>query len=113
MYLAIFNIICFVLALSTGEIIAFFLFTWVRKKFSGGKKVDWSILKGLIERLMLLLGFVAAIPTVIVFFGAIKLGTRLKESNDSPISNDYFLIGNILSAIIVLLEYVFFQLLLK
>jgi hypothetical protein len=113
MYLAIFNIICFVLAFSTGEIIAFFLFSWVRNKFSGGKKIDWSILKGLIERLMLLLGFVAAIPTVIVFFGAIKLGTRLKESNDSPISNDYFLIGNILSAIIVLLEYLFFQLLLK
>ncbi len=101
------------LAFCVGEIFAFGLFFLIRKKFSNGNKQIWSILKGIIERFMLLLGFVAAIPAVVAFFGAIKLGTRLKESADSPISNDYFLLGNSISVIIVLLDYLIFQLLLK
>jgi hypothetical protein len=114
----IFKIICFVVSFCTLEIISIFIFKWIRNTFSKKEhntiqKADWSVLKGLIERGMLLLGFVAAIPTIVVFFGAIKLGTRLKESSDSRISNDYFLIGNITSAIIVLLEYLLFQLLSK
>jgi hypothetical protein len=114
----IFKIICFVISFCILEILAIFLFKWIRNTFAKNsnntnQKADWSVLKGLIERGMLLLGFVAAIPTVIVFFGAIKLGTRFKEANDTKISNDYFLIGNVASAIVVLLEYFLFQLLSK
>jgi hypothetical protein len=114
----IFKIICFLAAFCMLEIIAIFIFKWIRNTFAKKEnnttqKADWSVLKGLVERGMLLLGFVAAIPTIVVFFGAIKLGTRLKESSDSRISNDYFLIGNIASAIVVLLEYLLFQLLSK
>ncbi len=57
-----------------------------------------SWFKGLIERLflvfMLLAGFEGA---AIVVFGAIKLGTRLDNDKDTKVSNDYFLIGNLLS----------------
>ena len=114
----IFKVICFVLSFCSLEVFALFLFKWVRNTFiktdiKKEQKADWSVLKGLIERCMLLLGFVASIPTIIVFFGAIKLGTRFKESTDSKISNDYFLIGNVMSAIVVLLEYLFFQLISK
>ena len=114
----IFKIICFIISFCVLEIISIFIFKWIRNTFAKKEsnttqKADWSVLKGLIERGMLLLGFVATIPTVIVFFGAIKLGTRFKESNDTKISNDYFLIGNITSAIVVLLEFLLFQLLSK
>jgi hypothetical protein len=114
----IFKIICFAISFCVLEVISIFIFKWIRNTFAKKEgnttqKADWSVLKGLIERGMLLLGFVASIPTIIVFFGAIKLGTRLKESSDSRISNDYFLIGNIASAIVVLLEFLLFQLLSK
>jgi hypothetical protein len=118
MHPTIFKVICFIVSFCSLEILALFLFKWIRNTFTKREvkkeqKADWSVLKGLIERCMLLLGFVASIPTIVVFFGAIKLGTRFKESNDSKISNDYFLIGNVISAIVVLLEYLLFQLLSK
>jgi hypothetical protein len=96
------------------EMSAYFLFkkikeTFVKSNLKKGK--DFSLLKGMLERLMLLLGFVYSIPTIIVFFGAIKIGTRLKENSETAISNDYFLIGNTVSALIALLAYATFQLL--
>jgi hypothetical protein len=112
MHPVVFKIMNFLVSFCAFEIAGLLLFTWIRKTFTKNNtsnKKDWSILKGLIERFMLLLGFIAGIPTIIVFFGAIKIGTRLKESNDSSISNDYFLIGNIVSAIVVLFEYLCYQ----
>ena len=114
MYKIMYCIISFVIL----EFVAIFLFKWIRKTFSNTEnntkqKANWSVLKGLLERGMLLLAFIAAVPTVIVFFGAIKLGTRFKETEETKISNDYFLVGNITSAIVVLLEYFLYQLLSK
>ena len=67
----------------------------------------------MLKKLMQILGFVYLIPTIIVFFGAIKLGTRFKENNETIISNDYFLIGNSISATIALLQYALFLFLTK
>lgn len=108
------HLIEYILALSIGELIALLSFRFIRKKLAPGiKSTNFSILKGIIERVMLTLGFLANIPTIIVFFGAIKLGTRLKESADGKVSNDYFLVGNAVSAIIATLEYLFFKTLSK
>ncbi len=69
-----------------------------------------SILKGFIERLILFFGLIMGYPNMIIFFGAIKLGTRLHEDNQNKISNDYFLIGNMISVGAVLgYQYVYFQ----
>jgi hypothetical protein len=98
------------------EMLAYFLFKKIRKAFVKSdlkNRRDFSFLKGMLERLMLLLGFVYSIPTIIVFFGAIKIGTRLKENGETAISNDYFLIGNTVSALIAILAYATFQLLTK
>lgn len=115
MQIIIFKIIYFAASFLIIELVAIFIFKWIRNAFTTeeerkAQNTKWSVLKGLLERGMLLLGFVASIPTIIVFFGAIKLGTRLKESNDSKISNDYFLIGNVTSATLVVLEYLLFLL---
>lgn len=90
MHPIIFKVVCFVFSFCMLELLALFLFKWIRNTFASveSKKVqgtNWSVLKGLIERCMLLLGFVANIPPIIVFFGAIKLGTRLKEFSDTKI----------------------------
>jgi hypothetical protein len=100
------------------EILSFFIFKKIKQKFlksnnANPSKTDFSFFKGMLERFMLLLGFVFLIPTIIVFFGAIKLGTRFKENSETIISNDYFLIGNTISATIALLQYALFLLLTK
>jgi hypothetical protein len=41
--------------------------------------------------------------TVLVLFGALKLGTRLHDEQGCAVSNDYFLVGNLFSVLIVLL----------
>jgi hypothetical protein len=100
------KIIKFILSFSAGEVIAVMAFMVIKRKLAPETNfTDKSLPKGLLERLMLLSGFILTIPTIIVFFGAIKLGTRLKTDEKERISNDYFLIGNAVSAIIALLEY--------
>jgi hypothetical protein len=47
--------------------------------------------------------------SVITFFGAIKLGTSLKDANQDRLSNDYFFIGNIASVGIALLQYLLYN----
>ncbi|RNC85211.1 MAG: hypothetical protein ED557_00075 [Balneola sp.] len=62
-----------------------------------------DVLKGILERIVLIVGLMAGYPHVITAFGALKIGTRIKQ-DENKVSNDYFLIGNlisILSAIIV------------
>ncbi|SDD23155.1 hypothetical protein SAMN04488104_102029 [Algoriphagus faecimaris] len=53
---------------------------------------------GIIERLFLLSGIYHGL----VLFGALKIGTKIK-TEENKISNDYFLIGNMISVGIVLL----------
>ncbi len=55
-----------------------------------------DVLKGMLERLVLIVGLMAGYPHVITAFGALKIGTRIK-SEENKVSNDYFLIGNLIS----------------
>ena len=36
-------------------------------------------------------------PQILIAFVALKIGTRLHEENECEISNNYFLIGNLIS----------------
>lgn len=60
------------------------------------------VIKGLLERFVLTFGLSAGLPQVLIFFGAIKIGTRISDgtSEYSGLSlnkNDYYLIGNLIS----------------
>jgi hypothetical protein len=55
------------------------------------------LLKGWIERAFICYGLLYNLMIVIVFFGALKLGTRLQDDSSDKISNDQFLMGNIFS----------------
>jgi hypothetical protein len=103
-----------------GEILAMPVFRYVRKRFGpppphgvlspDGQPAARSsyplvaIGKGTLERLMLFTGLASGVPTVLIVFGALKVATRLKTEAENNVSNDYFLIGNLLSIIIVLAE---------
>lgn len=93
-----------------GEIIAIPIFNFIRKKFDKQhyNNYTFSFLKGVLERFIIFLGLVTSIPSIITLFGALKLGTRLKENQESKLSNDYFLVGNLTSVLFAVLEFLFF-----
>ena len=62
------------------------------KPFMG---ISLSVAKGLLERFTLYFCMVIGLTQVMVVFGALKLGTRLDKTKE--VTNDYFLIGNLIS----------------
>ena len=91
--------------LAAGELISLFLFAGIRKWLaptesrSAGRA---SIAKGILERVLLFTGLLFGFPQVLIAFGALKLGTRLATEQKSTISNDYFLVGNLISILLAL-----------
>ena len=63
-----------------------------------------SILKGILERLVLLIALIHNYPQILIAFAAMKLGTRLHEEQDTVISNEYFLVGNLTSILIAMIS---------
>lgn len=60
-----------------------------------------SIIKGILERFMMITGLLAGYPQILIAFGAIKIGTRFQQG--SKVSNDFFLIGNFISILTAIL----------
>lgn len=77
------------------------VFHIVSKKLKSDEKRGRSMVKGVLERLFLIIGLVLGYPQVIIAFGALKIGTRFQRS--SSVSNDYFLIGNFISLLTAIL----------
>ncbi len=103
------QIIHFIASFAPGELIAIVIFNYIRRKFASKGTNNFSaISKGILERFMLVTGLVMNIQAIITLFGAIKIGTRLKDANQEKISNDYFLIGNFISVTIALCEYLLY-----
>ena len=65
-----------------------------------------SIVKGIVERLFLVVALCNGYPHGLTLFGALKLGTRLKRTEgDDPKGkdfNDYYLLGNLFSVAIAI-----------
>lgn len=61
-----------------------------------------DILKGILERIFLIIGLLNGYPHVITAFAALKIGTRINDK-EHKISNDYFLIGNLISLLAALI----------
>ena len=89
-----------VLLIIAGEIILFVMF-WLLGMYRKGKFKDHlkSVFKGLFERAFLTISFVFDFSVALVFFSALKLGTRLNEDSKNKFSNDQFLIGNMVSVL--------------
>lgn len=58
---------------------------------------------------MLFTGLVCGITSALIAFSGLKVATRLKDAAGDRISNDYFLIGNLTSITLVLIEYAVWQ----
>ncbi len=60
-----------------------------------------TVLKGILERTFITFALVVGYPQALTFFAALKIATRIKD--ESKISNDYYLIGNLVSVSLALL----------
>ncbi|MEO9870917.1 hypothetical protein [Ekhidna sp.] len=89
-----------------GEIVTLAVFFLVTKMFGKGLTLS-SVLRGALERGFLYIILLVDLPQGMAFFGALKIATRLKD--DDKISNDYFLVGNLVSVLIVIGYYLMSQ----
>jgi hypothetical protein len=91
------------------EIIALLIFYIVRKIFretpdpdQKPRPVVLTVLKGMLERLFIYVGLILDYPQCLTVFAALKIGTRLEDAKSKHISNDYFLVGNLISVLLAL-----------
>ncbi len=88
-----------------GELVGLIVFPIVTHYLGPEDLSPWdlkSILKGILERLVLFTALLHDFPQILIAFAAMKLGTRLHEERGNEISNTYFLVGNLLSIFIVI-----------
>ena len=91
--------------LTVGELISLVLFAiiskWLAPTESNSSGIT-PIIKGILERVLLFTGLLFGFPQVLIAFGALKIGTRLVTEQQNKISNDYFLVGNMVSILLAL-----------
>ena len=92
------------------EIVSNFTIFPLLNKGYGMKKHEGEIMnpriKGVIERLCLVIGMSIAVPHVLVAYGALKIGTKLggqPRNTSDKTKTEYYLIGNLISIIIAFL----------
>ena len=87
------------------ELVGLLLFPFLSRWLGPPASSAWdakSILKGVIERLVLFTALIHDYPQMLIAFGAMKLGTRLHDEKDAAISNTYFLVGNLVSILLAM-----------
>jgi hypothetical protein len=57
-----------------------------------------TILKGVLERTFVTIVLILGLPSALTVLGALKIATRIKDE-ESKVSNDFFLMGNLISII--------------
>ncbi|WP_205504403.1 hypothetical protein [Rufibacter psychrotolerans] len=112
------KVLLFLLIYLPGELLAHFVFSYIRKRFEHpegvGSVVEQrnkmnTIAKGLLERFFLFLCLINDLGAALTVLGALKLGTRLDTDKQHPVSNDYFLIGNITSILFAIIYFLVWQ----
>ncbi|MEQ9424898.1 MAG: hypothetical protein RJQ09_10795 [Cyclobacteriaceae bacterium] len=108
------KLVLFLSILLIGEVLNVVVFKVIKGYYNPeDKRVDFhSLVKGNLERLFIFLSLTQGLPQALIVFGALKIGTRLKSS-DNQISNDYFLVGNLVSLTTSTLYYMLYNLLLN
>ena len=100
--------ISFFLIYLASELIGYFGFRRVRKHYLGEFGSSRPMWNGIIERIFLYLCIFTQVYHGFTLFGALKIGTRIK-ADENKVSNDYFLIGNLISVSMVLVTAYIYQ----
>ncbi len=98
----------FVGPLVAGELIIHILLFLI-SKFIGKTNKDkisrTSILKGLLERTFIVVTLHFKMTQALTLLGALKIATRIRDTEDK-VSNDFFLIGNLVSVLFAIGYYI-------
>lgn len=100
------DLLKFIIIFTSGEFIASEIFAIVRYYYQQPRRITWpigSVFKGVLERLVMFVGLWIGFAHILTLFGALKIGTRLDSDKSQRVSNDYFLVGNLLSVFLVLI----------
>ncbi len=96
------------MVLAIGEFSLHFVLFLI-SKFIGKSNKDKisriSVLKGMLERTFILVSLLYNMPPALTLLAALKIATRIKD-NDDKVSNDFFLIGNLISILFGMAYYV-------
>tara|TARA_Y100001972_G_scaffold128821_1_gene191973 strand:+ start:5958 stop:6299 length:342 start_codon:yes stop_codon:yes gene_type:complete len=85
----------FLVILVAGELVTNLFFFILIKIMNRGRMSFSGAIRGTFERLFLFFAMVNDIFHALTLFGALKIATHIKD--DDRVSNDYFLIGNLIS----------------
>jgi energy-converting hydrogenase Eha subunit B len=100
----------YIILLVTGEVIVHFVFYVISKSIGkpSRDRINFAtILKGLLERTFVVLVLVLELPSALTVLGALKIATRIKDE-ESKVSNDFFLMGNLISIIFGIVYYLLY-----
>lgn len=98
-----------------GELLAhlvFYLVSKVIKKANRDQITRSTVLKGLVERTFVVVVLFYNIASALTLLGALKIATRIKDGEDK-VSNDFFLLGNLVSVLFGVFYYVIIKRLLS
>ncbi len=83
-------------------LVFYLLARWNSPDGTKSARLSWrGLFKGWVERAFLVYAFLRGYPQALTFFAALKIATRIKDENH--ISNDFYLIGNIISVCLAIL----------
>jgi hypothetical protein len=96
------------------EILFFFLVFRALAKWTMGNEVKSKVAtgsidftKGVLERLVIAIALSYDLQQILTFFGAMKLGTRLKSKSEEPAFNNFYLMGNLISVLLAIFYFKF------
>ena len=96
--------------LMLGEVVIHLLFFLISKSIGNPNRdrINLStVMKGWLERAFIAVVLVLGIASAITMLGALKIATRIKDE-ESKVSNDFFLMGNLVSVMFGIGYYVLY-----
>lgn len=97
------DVTCILIILAL-EVAGFFIFILISKWNNNDEeknKINFrSVFKGILERIFITFTLLIGLPQALTVFAALKIATRIKDEN--KVSNDFYLVGNLLSIILAL-----------
>jgi hypothetical protein len=98
------NMVVYIGVFAFGELVALGIFVLVLRIFRRGPLKLSGVVSGMLERFFLFVTLLNNLPHALAFFGALKIATRLKD--ESKISNEYFLAGNLISVLLAIAYFI-------
>jgi hypothetical protein len=104
------NFFRFILLFISIEMLLCVFYYYITPKSIRTAEIDHkSFLKGIVERMFLMVSLINGFPHALTLFGALKLATRLKRENEEnkdkeSTYNDFYLIGNFISVMVSILH---------